>query len=257
MARNPKNPRLYTKDPRGRADEKLNIILKMLVDFHHSTKELMLQRLSLATDSHHQYFKKLEEKGILKKIEAPSIRNNFVYMLTAIGIELATERLNLVVNYQLDGHKINHNNLRHDLAIQKIMISKIDEYDYFVPERFLSEINISNEKQPDGCFIKNNKKTVLEVELTAKTDRRIHKAFISHAKAVLRKDYENIIYVFSSTSTRNYYFDRFNEKIWKLYIYQNDKKSWIRDKENFTPDDYVGLRNSFAFVVENDLIKKF
>lgn len=256
MARNPKNPRLYTTAPRERAKEKLDLILKIMVDFHHSTRELLLQRLNLATHSHHRYFATLEEKGILKRIESPSIRSNFIYMLTHIGAELAAEKLAIATHYQLNGHKINHNNLRHDLAIQKAVITRINDYDDFIPEKFLPSLNINDEKRPDGCFLKDKEKTMLEVELTAKTDHRIYRAFISHAKAIIKKHYNNVLYVFPNKSIKKYYLERFNEKTWPCY-HQNDRKNWVKEDEEFNSYNHINLRKSFLFIVDEDLTKSF
>lgn len=256
MPRNPINPRQYTENPKSRAEEKLKVVLEMLIDFHYSTRELILAKLKLATNSHHRYFSSLEKKKIIRKVGAPSIRSNYVYMLTSYGVELANEKISILSPYQIDGNKINHSNLRHNLAIQRAVISMVDNYDVFIPERRLPHLNLNDEKRPDGCLEKNGVRTMLEIELTAKTDQRIFRALVAHAKAINKNHYSKVIYIFPSLSLANYYTTRYQSTEWPTYT-QNERGVWIRSEDSFKPDNFLGLRNAFEFLTESDLTKNF
>jgi hypothetical protein len=178
-------------------------------------------------------------------------------MLTALGIELAAERLPTVIKYSTDTHKINHNNLRHDLAIQKFVIKKLNEkeYEIFIPEKYLQTFNNSDDKRPDGCLEKNSVKTMLEVELTAKTDQRIFRALVAHALRLNNHQYQKVLYVFHNQVLRNYYQERFLQSKWPSYQLDQDGK-WKKEKD-FIPDNYHNLRESFNFITDTSLISKF
>lgn len=254
MPRNPKNPKDYTAEPRQRADEKLNIVLDMLIQFHHSTRELLLQRLGLATHSHHTYFKTLEKKGFIRRVDVFSIKNRFVYMLTPLGKELAAEKtLTEAIHYQTDISKINHSSLRHDLAVQKFIVSQLSHYEKFTSERFLPDLGLSNKKKPDACLEKDNFKTMLEVELTAKSDQRIYRAFHSHAEALIAGTYQKVLYVFPSSTIKNYYLTRFKQPSWPCYL-QNQRGAWLKH-DDFYPEHHSCVQDGFEFISDESLIE--
>lgn len=258
MPRNPKSPVEYTSQPRQRAKEKLEIVLEMLVLFHYSTRGLLLQRLGLATHSHHNYFKMLEDRGLIRKVETYSSRSKFVYLLTPIGKELAAEKLvdkllDKVIHYITDVARINHSNLRHDLAVQKAVIERLHDFDSFTPEKFLTNLPVVDKKKPDACLEKNGIKTMLEVELTPKNDRRIFRAFSSHAEALLKHFYHKVVYIFPSQTLANYYKTRFDQAMWPCFE-QNERGRWERQDKSIYPDEHPTLRACFEFIAEPTLL---
>jgi DNA-binding MarR family transcriptional regulator len=254
MPRNPKNPKDYTTEPRQRYEDKLDKILELLVQFHHSTRHLLLLRLGLATHSHHTYFKKLEKKGILRRAETFTIRSRTVFMLTPLGKELAAEKMiDNVINYTTDASKINHSSLRHDLAVQKAVITRLHEYDKFMSEKFLPNIKLKDKKKPDAFLEKNKSITALEVELTAKSDQRIFRALNSHAQALLNQHYQQVLYIFPSNTLKNYYQERFNQQSWPVYQ-QNEHGFWIRHSNDFFPEKHPSLCENFKFIYEKTLL---
>lgn len=256
MPRNPKTPVDYVQKPRQRAREKLEIILEILGKFHHSTRELLLKRLGLATHSHHNYFKTLENKNIIRRVEAYSIRNRFVYMLTPLGKSLAAERLpDQVLEYNSDPSKINHSTLRHDLAVQKAVIERLDDYDSFTSERYLPNFVLSvSTKKPDACLEKNGLKTMLEIEITPKQEGRVFRNLISHAEAMLKQYYHKVVYIFPSATVAANYKAIFDKPFWPYYE-QNERGRWTRQDRDFRLDDHPDLlRDCFEFRVEKTLL---
>jgi hypothetical protein len=262
MARNPKSPKEYiNQDPIKRNKEKLDKIILWLAQFHYSTRKIMAKMLGLNINSHHAYFKKLEDRKILKRTEAYSIRSD-IYVLTSIGKELAAEKINpLFIDYPIESIKINHSNLRHNLAVQKIVIKLINEhkYDLFFSEKNIHAVtNYSFEKKPDALLIleKDSKKTMLEVELTAKSDRRIFKAFQDHCKGLVNQSYETVIYVFQTQTLKNYYEIRFKQEIWPEYK-QNENGVWIKHAKNLEITPSKNIKEKFEFKVEENMLKDF
>lgn len=258
MPRNPKHPQEYVANPRDRADEKLSALLKFLAQLHHSTRKLMLRYLGLATHSHHTYFKKLVERGILQRVRVYSINCRHVYMLTALGRELAAESMpEYALNYSINPNSINYSGLRHDLAIQKAIIDRRLDCDEFVAEKYLPNLELSEKKLPDACLIKDEQKTMLEIELTPKNNKLIFRAFNAHAEALLDKKYQQVLYIFPSAQLCKYYQKRFNQPKWPFYK-QNQRGLWVKqDDSEFVADDHTNLRQQFSFIYENDLADSF
>lgn len=245
MPRNKKNPREYGKDPQERSVEKLNVVLDWLVQFHHSTRKIMLERLELDTNSHHTYFKKLVEQGIIQKVRVYSINERFIFMLTRLGKELAAEINPDAIKYNIDISKINHAELRHSLAIQNAVLSLIEKDSRFISERLIDINIINNKKRPDAAIINDNITRMIEVELTPKKDQRIFQALIAHAESLIENKYQKVTYLFPSNTLKNYYLNRFNLDMWK-------NKDII-----FSPNESLGLKDKFEFIAEPRIIRNF
>jgi DNA-binding MarR family transcriptional regulator len=257
MARNPKNPKEYISNSRGRFNEKLKIVLELLLQFHFSTRELILERLGLATHSHHDYFKGLEKKGILRRTDVYSLRTRFIYILTPAGKELAYTLLtDSPIQYSTDINKVNHTTLRHDLAVQKSVICRLKDYDSYASEKNLGVLLEGSNKLPDACLIKNAEKTMLEVELTPKNDKRIFRALVAHAESLIKNQYQKVIYIFPTKTLRDYYYQRFTQTAWPTYL-QDEKGLWVRQPRDLLPDSHPLLRSQFEFLydltVTNDI----
>lgn len=254
MPRNPKNPKEYVRNSRSRSNEKLELLLEMLFKFHVSTKELILRRMGLATNSHYNYFRKIEQQDLIKKVPVYSIRSKHVYMLTNLGKQIAYEKLNEAAEYSTDPNKINHSFLRHDLAVQKAVIDRLSPNTKFTSERHLPKLSLGEKKKPDACLEDEGKKTVLEVELTPKSDVRIYRAFTALADAILNNHYQEVIYIFPTDAIKKYYLERFNKILWPTY-HQNEKGLWVSHGANFAPDEHGDLRAKFIFVADNHLLE--
>jgi hypothetical protein len=245
MPRNKTYPREYGRDPQERSAEKLNEVLRWLVQFHHSTRKIMLERLGLDTDSHHTYFKKLVEQGILQKIRVYSINERFIFMLSSLGKELASESYSEAIKYNVDSSKINHAELRHSLAIQNTVLGLIDADAKFISEKLIDPAIVNIKKRPDAAIIKNDLVTMLEVELTPKKDQRIFQAFIAHADALTSDKYQKVMYIFPSDTLKNYYLSRFNSE------------KWSNKEILFLPNDAPSLKDKFEFIADPRIIRNF
>jgi hypothetical protein len=267
MARNPKNPRDYVSNPRNRFLEKINLIYEHFIQFDYSTRQLILARLNLKQDSHHYFFKNLEEKGILRRIDAYTIRCKYVYILSPIGKELAFEQFtngNLTSLTEFDQFhdkistfRINHSNLRHHLAVQKTIIELLQDFDQFFSEKFTPTfpLDSGNSKKPDALLISRTKKVALEVELTAKNDKRLFSALSSHAEAISKNFYDEVLYIFPSQTLMNHYLLKFNQNAWPRYK-RIERDTWIKF-DNLEPEIIQTVRSCFKFASNNSLVSDF
>lgn len=257
MRRNPINPKEYINTtPKERYIEKLNKILDLLLKFNFSTRKLMVLRLGLNINSHHDFFKKLEEKGIIRRIKVFSIQNKHIYILTSLGKSLSYERLNgklIIPENKVDYKKINHINLRHDLAVQKAVIQMSNQYNTFTSEKYMAPLKFNSDKKPDAFLERTGERLMLEIELTAKSDRRIFTAFKAHAEALIDKQYDKVQYIFSSMTLKNYYQSRFSKTDWPFYK-QNKNGIYTSDEKKFLPDDYNNLREKFEFIANKSIV---
>lgn len=254
MQRNPKNPTEYTEKPKERSNEKLELLLKWLIQFHCSTRQILLKRMKLATHSHHTYFQKLEKQGILQKIRVYSINSRHIYMLTNLGKQIAIEKTGDISNYSTDKNKLNHSGLRHNLAIQNSVIKYMSEYENFMAEKYLTNLKFSDKKKPDACLILGDTKTMLEVELTPKSDKRIFIALNAHLNSLIENYYQKVIYVFPTNTLKNYYVERFNQKSWPIYE-KNEKGLWIAKNEKFHTEIHIKFKENLIFKYDKSLLE--
>ena len=252
MARNPKNPIDYIENPKERANEKLDLLLGWLIQFHHSTRQILLKRMQLATHSHHTYFQRLEKQGILQKVRVYSINSRYIYMLTNLGKQMAIEKTGCIGNYSTDKNKLNHSGLRHNLSVQNSVIKYLAEYEEFKAEKYIKNLKFNDKKKPDACLISSNLKAMLEVELTPKSDKRIFVALNAHLEALTESVYQKVIYVFPTKTLKNYYLDRFNQPSWPIYQ-QNERESWVQKKDHSESDKI--FKEKFEFIYDETLLE--
>lgn len=253
MVRNKTNPRMYVDDPKKRSKEKTNELLRWLLQFHHSTRKIILEKLKLNVHSHHTYFKKLINKGILQRVRVYSINERFVYMLTNLGKELATELYDEAIKYSTDQSKINHAELRHSLAIQNAVLIFGKESTKFLSEKFIDRNMYSDKKRPDAALIDQNHITMLEIELTPKKDERIFRAFVAHHDALKKGTYQKTLYLFSNKTLKEYYLKRFNSEEWPTFAKENNK--WKNKNDPLLHSQIQHIKEKFEFIEENRIIR--
>ena len=261
MPRNPKNPHLYMTNPKGRATEKLTLLFEHFLQFDYSTRQILLSRLGLNPNSHHDYFKKLETKGILRRVPTYTLRGKFVYALTTLGLNLLNEYLSkTTLRLPTDSlhtvksvFKLSHTNIRHHLAVQKTVISLLPNSTHFFSEKFMPNFQSAscNTKKPDALICYPNQQIALEVELTAKNDKRLYSAFSEHAEGILRNNYSHVLYVFPTKSLCSHYLSKFDMDTWPRYA--RISENWVQC-DSLEPDILGFVRNKFKFLSNEDLL---
>ncbi|WKB50500.1 hypothetical protein [Eleftheria terrae] len=233
-------------NPRGRGEEKLRAVLLWICRFHYSNAAVMMQLLGLKHFTNVTYFSRLVSKGLLKRIEIPTLRRP-VYMLTPAGLS-TLEGVPEAAYYHVDERRIAASLARHSLAVQRAVLNRRSSWDRVVPERLLKE---RGKKIPDAVLMSGEAKTALEVELTYKTRTKIYLAFTDHARAIRDGAYAKVEYVFVDPVMRDSYRSAFEEELWPVYRWNEKTRRYDRDREMFRPDSLKGLKEAVTFTVED------
>ena len=253
-ARNQKTPSDYLKlPPREREKQKISIIYEWLLEFHYSTRQVLLKRLGLVTHLHKPYFDSLEAKGILKQIKTFEIKSKHIYLLTTQGEKLALAVHGHKADYMAGHKRVKYNALRHDLAVQNYVIKLLPTHDSFIAERYIPTVELEYHKKPDACVIIDGKKRMLEIELSPKSVNRIYVAFTTHAEAISKGFYDEVIYVFPNDTLRKYYFKYFLMELWPSYV-RNERGVWVRVFEKSVNIDQLGVRGRFTFLTDEAVV---
>lgn len=244
-----RNPRATVDSPTKRAAEKQADVFDWLLHYHYSTIPLLMQRLGLKSRHNVQYFKKLIGRDLLRTVEVPFMKDDLV-MLTRVALQLADDPDFVAGLYNPDPSKINLTTVPHDLSVQKAVLNRLPDLVSHVPERLLVRAGESRIKIPDAVVSEDGAHLVaIEVELTAKTDKRMFMALTDHLRAMRDARYHSVNYVFSKPSLLGYYKERFDRPEWPVYRYNVQKRRWTETNKNFTPSDE--LRQSFSFTHED------
>ena len=204
-----------------------------------------MQLLGLEHFTNSAYFKRLVDKGLLKRVEVPTLRRP-VLMLTSNGLSML-EGVPEAAQYHLDDRRIAASLARHSLAVQRAVLARRAAWTHVVPERLIRE---RGKKVPDALMVGPEGTTALEIELTYKTTMKVYLGLADHARALRDGRYQRVEYIFADAVMRAHYQRMFDEKKWPVYRWNEKTRHYDLDKEMFVPDRMTGLRDSVTFTVE-------
>lgn len=240
-----RNPREGIESPHKRAAEKQEQIAEWLLRYHHSTVPLLMRLLGLNSRHNRQYFRKLVERDFLRPVEVPFMKEDLL-MLTRSALPQLDDPHFLAGLYNPDPSKINLNLVFHDLAVQRAVINRLPLVDHW-PDRFLKKKGERSSKVPDALITNEQGRVALEMELTAKTEKRMFIALADHLRAFRDDRYDSVVYLFRKQHLLDYYKERFDRPAWPIYRFIN--KRWVQDGDKvFEPD--TAMRGRFQFMVE-------
>ncbi|MDA8381561.1 MAG: hypothetical protein M0037_00545 [Betaproteobacteria bacterium] len=115
-----------------------------------------------------------------------------VYLtLTELGLSEAERFRKTLINYNIDPYRVDQTKMRHDLIAQKATAKNLQEgiiADYQT-ERELAAKHEAGQKEPDVVWIMpDGSKTAVEIELTAKWDRRLDEFVLHTARSLISRD---------------------------------------------------------------------
>lgn len=251
MARNPKSPISYNSNPRKRSQEKLLKTIELLTKFKSSTRKLILNNLKLASHSHHRYLNKMESQGILKKIDLYSLKSKAIYILGEVGIGIASELINSNHSFTVNPLKLNYLNIRHDLAVQKAVLDRSKTSSYKSEWEIKSDPTVYY-KTPDAILYDEGKIIAFEVELTAKSDKRLYKAFFEHCQNLENGNYNHVIYLFHNKSLKEYYYSKFVNEKW--FTYKTTSQNRLVVDSQFDKNITEKHKENFCFIHDEDIL---
>lgn len=233
------------QNKRERGEEKKKIIFEWICLFHYSNQSILMELLGLKHPNNSTYFKKLDDAGLLQRLTLPTLRNQ-VFLLSRNSLSLLTG-YQYSGQYSTDPRRVSASLARHNLAVQRAIITRRHLWTEVIPERLLKE---RGKKVPDAILIKDGIKTALEIELTLKTKNKIYLAFTDHARAYRDGIYKHVVYVFDDVRMRDTYQAIFDEESWPVFRFNQAKKRYVEDTEKFNPKLLPGFRESVRFEVE-------
>jgi len=234
------------KNKHERRDEKLEMILLWLVEYHYSTNKILCDFLGVNHRGQGAFFKKLVDVGILNSTRIFTI-NGYVYSLTDEGRGLAERFCGEVFDYKTNMTRISPNTVYHNLACQKAVLSRLKDGTKHTFEKHLDFT--TKDKLPDVLLEHEGVKTALEIELSRKNNDRVYRAFFDHLKAMQEGHYHKVEYIFPSAVLRDNYKAKFDSSEWP--IIEKKGSFFRRTGKTFEPDTVRNLRERFLFSVQN------
>lgn len=197
-----KGPRdgLGSRSPHERGAEKLREVMQWLYLWH-KTSSAAVQ--SLLGTTQRDYLARLEKRGLVQSVAAPGLPIGRVWMLTADGVAVAMAMAGEIYPYDTSPSSIDYRDLRHDLAVQRVVQGFIrrqrpaegSRLDRVVPERLLGA-DRAGQKRPDALVVyrigdeafQYEEAHAIEVEITPKKGRELDQALFAAAQMVEREE---------------------------------------------------------------------
>lgn len=185
--------------PRARGRQKQEAVLDWVYRWGHSTADIIRQ---VSGQQANGYAKRLTEKGFLRATKTESGSPKQYFTLTQSGLEDVERRAYDLHHYvEIDPYRLNQQQLRHYMLAQRATINAIDagQIDDFLTERMTHEADTAGKKRPDVCWVMpDGSRWGIEIELSAKWDRRLDQFVFDICKAIVQKEYARFCVVTDS-----------------------------------------------------------
>lgn len=192
--------------PRERGRQKQAAVLDWVYRWGHSTADIIRQ---VSGQQANGYAKRLTEKGLLRATKTESGSPKQYFTLTQSGLEDVERRAYDLHNYvEIDPYRVNQQQLRHYMLAQRATINAIDEdeIDDFLTERMTHAADTTGKKRPDVTWIMpNESRWGIEIELSAKWDRRLDQFVFDICNALANKEYARFCVVTDSHAIESRY----------------------------------------------------
>jgi len=233
-----------------RFDQKTLIVIEWLSMFRFSTQQILLERLAL---KNRNFFTKLKKRNLIREVSCDTTPSKLI-VLTKNGAIHAAENFEHGARALTDSSRINPTTARHDLSVQRVVISYLDRADSVISERFI-QFGIQG-KVPDALVNIDSMSYAFEIERTHKTKPRIYQAFQNHLyKLRDGGGYDRVKYFFPKDALLKMYTTIFNETDWPIYEFSTSRNRWVT-KQDILESDGVAkikptdlLRSRFEFSV--------
>ena len=98
---------------------------------------------------------------------------SYILTLTEKGLMEVERFQTTLLHYELDPTRVRQNKLRHDQLCQSATLTQLQNKKItgFLTEKEMAKVSAAGVKQPDVCWIDDNTKTAIEIELSSKWGR--------------------------------------------------------------------------------------
>lgn len=176
------------ESPRARGERKRRRVLNWVYRWGYSASEIVRQ---VAGQQAKGYASGLAKKGWFVETKTESGTPRFLYTLSRTGLQEAQRLSNDLLRYpEIDPYKINQQQIRHYLIAQQATGNALAAgtiTDYKTERMFDEAGDKPGEKRPDVVWLlPNGEKIGVEIELSAKWDRRLNEFVFGIARALQR-----------------------------------------------------------------------
>ena len=93
-----------------------------------------------------------------------------------------------------------YSHIMHDLAVQQAVLKRLNDYDQVIWDK---HINIPEQFENPDALLHSPKNywVALDYERPGKEDKRIYLAFMNHARALIKRHYSGVYYLFDRNTT--------------------------------------------------------
>lgn len=149
------------------------------------------------------------KKGLLIRTATESGTPNYYYTLSEVGLELATKHASQLLRYpEIDPYRVNQSQIRHYLLAQHATLKALQSNkitDYLTERMIDGDGDKAGVKRPDIIFNMSDIKAGVEIELSAKWDRKLDQFLSSIGNALKNETYQVFIIFSDSPALLNRY----------------------------------------------------
>lgn len=251
--RNPRNNLPSDTAPKERSIAKVRVVVSLMYGWHTTAKPLVKEVLSTSETA---YLSELERKGLVKRVNAPSLLCGCVYMLTAEGVSAAATVRGEELPYSVNPASISHSLLKHNLAAQRIAIMAEANGHKVTPGRLLSAER--GGKIPDALIHRQDtgETIALELELTGKWGDELEQTLNALLLAMTEGKWQRVLYTSNSEALLRRYEERLKKPIhdWWQTVLADGSSRWMRGPSRIVSDEE---RGRFSWLHKQDLLKGF
>ena len=238
------------KYPRAVREEKRRLVLDWLLEFQFSSVELLAQRLGLTCQSSYRFFRSLLDDQIIQHVKSVHTNQVRYVRLTKAGVDLLQVAGRDVAHAHTQPSRLNrYAHIMHDLAVQRAVLKRLDLYDEVIWDQ---HINLPEQcdnpdvllHAPKGYWV------AFEYEHWRKEDKRIYLSFMNHARALIKRHYSGVYYLFDREPDLVHYQTLFAAPAWPEYQYNRKTGKITPTGTHFQPDAIERLRDCFLFIHE-------
>ncbi len=231
-------------------DHKRRLVLDWLLEFQFSTVELLARRLGATTRSSYDFFRSLLEQHLIKEFKNVYTHQARYLMLAKTGVDLLQVAGRDVAHAHTQTSRLNrYAHLMHDLAVQRAVLKRLDHYDEVIWDK---HITIPEQFEKPDALLHSPKHywVALDYERWRKETKRIYLSFMNHARALIKRHYSGVYYLFDREHDLVHYQTLFAARAWPDYQYNRTSGKITPLGKDFNPDSIKNLRNCFLFIHE-------
>ena len=238
------------KYPRAIREDKRRLVLDWLLEFQFSSVDLLAQRLGLTYQGSYKFFRSLLDDQIIQQFKNVHTHQARYLMLTKAGVDLLQVAGRDVAHAHTQSSRLNrYAHLMHDLAVQRAVLKRLDHYDEVLWDK---HINLPEQFENPNTLLHSPKNywVALDYERWRKEDKRIYLSFMNHARALIKRHYSGVYYLFDREPDLVHYQTLFAAQAWPEYHYNRKTGKITPAGIHFQPDAIERLRDCFLFIHE-------